>query len=98
MKITLTEEQKQKLEDQHKTERDSRICDRIKAVLLTSEGWTQKQIAQALRIHETTVCGHLKDYIFQEKLKPISGGSSSKLNEQQTIEIISHLEQNTYSQ
>ena len=34
MKITLTEEQKEKLEEQHKTERDSRICDRIKAVLL----------------------------------------------------------------
>jgi len=96
MKITLTEDQKQKLEDQHKTERDSRICDRIKAVLLASEGWTQKQIAQALRIHETTVWGHLKDYLLQEKLKPSSGGSSSKLNEQQTIEILSHLEQNTY--
>ena len=97
MKITLTEEQKQKLEEQHKTERDSRICDRIKAVLLANEGWTQRQIAQALRIHETTVWGHVKDYVIQEKLKPSSGGSSSKLNEQQTIEIISHLEQNTYS-
>ncbi len=96
MKITLTEEQKQKLEEQHKTERDSRICDRIKAVLLANEGWTQRQIAQALRIHETTVWGHVKDYVIQEKLKPSSGGSSSKLNEQQTIEIISHLEQNTY--
>lgn len=96
MKITLTEEQKQKLEEQHKTERDSRICDRIKAVLLASEGWTQKQIAQALRIHETTVWGHVNDYVLQEKLKPSSGGSSSKLNEQQTIEILSHLEQNTY--
>lgn len=96
MKITLSEEQKEKLEDQHKTERDSRICDRIKAVLLANEGWTQKQIAQALRIHETTVWGHVKDYVRQEKLKPISGGSSSKLNEQQTIEIIAHLEKNTY--
>ena len=82
MKITLSEEQKEKLEKQHKTERDSRICDRIKAVLLANEGWTQKQIAQALRIHETTVWGHVKDYVLQEKLKPISGGSSSKLNEQ----------------
>ena len=96
MKTTLSEEQKQKLEEQHKTERDSRVCDRIKAVLLASEGWTQKQIAQALRIHETTVWGHVKDYLLQEKLKPISGGSSSKLNEQQTIDIISHLEKNTY--
>jgi transposase len=96
MKITLSEEQKEKLEEQHKTERDSRICDRIKAVLLANEGWTQKQIAQALRIHETTVWGHVKDYLLQEKLKPISGGSSSKLNEQQTIDIIAHLEKNTY--
>ena len=38
MKITLSEEQKEKLEEQHKTERDSRICDRIKAVLLANEG------------------------------------------------------------
>lgn len=96
MKITLSKEQKEKLEEQHKTERDSRICDRIKAVLLANEGWTQKQIAQALRIHETTVWGHVKDYVLQEKLKPISGGSSSKLNEQQTTEIIAHLEKNTY--
>lgn len=96
MKITITEDQKQKLEEQHRTERDSSICDRIKAVLLASEGWTQKQIAQALRIHETTVWGHINDYVLQEKLKPSSGGSSSKLNEEQTIEILSHLEQNTY--
>lgn len=96
MKITLSKEQKEKLEEQHKTERDSRICDRIKAVLLANEDWTQKQIAQALRIHETTVWGHVKDYVLQEKLKPISGGSSSKLNEQQTTEIIAHLEKNTY--
>ena len=54
MKITISEEQKEKLEEQHKTERDSRVCDRIKAVLLANEGWTQKQITQALRIHETS--------------------------------------------
>lgn len=96
MKIVLSKEQKQKLEEQHTGERDSRICDRIKAVLLSSEGWTQKQIAQALRIHETTVWGHLKEYLLEEKLKPNSGGSLSKLNEQKTLALIYHLEQNTY--
>jgi transposase len=94
MKIVLSKEEKQKLEEQHTRERDSRICDRIKAVLF--EGWTQKQIAQALRIHETTVWGHLKEYLLEEKLKPNSGGSLSKLSEHQTLEIIYHLEQNTY--
>ena len=84
------------LEQQHKLERDSRVCDRIKAVLLSSEGWTQKQIAQALRIHETTVQTHLSDYVLREKLKPGSGGSSGKLDKVQTGELIRHLEQNVY--
>jgi transposase len=96
MNITLTEARKAGLEQQHKIERDSRICDRIKAVLLASEGWTQKQIAQALRIHETTVRDHINDYITREKLKPGSGGSSSKLDETNTKALIAHLEQNTY--
>jgi transposase len=96
MKINLTEEQKNNLERSHKSERDSRICDRIKAVLLANEGWTYKQIAQALRIHETTVWGHLSDYLHEEKLKPNGGGSKSKLNKQQTEELIAHLEENIY--
>ncbi len=52
MKITLTHQQKLRLEQMHDIERDSRVCDRIKAVLLASEGWSQIMISQALRIHE----------------------------------------------
>ena len=37
MKITLTPQQKQQLELMHDTERDRRVCDRIKAILLASE-------------------------------------------------------------
>ena len=58
MKIKLTETQKFYLEQQHKVEPNSDISDRIKAILLSNEGWTQKQIAQALRIHVTTVWSH----------------------------------------
>lgn len=96
MKIKLTEMQKFYLEQQHKTERDSRVSDRIKAILLANEDWKQKAIAQVLRIHETTVWGHLNDYLYEQKLNTKSGGSSSKLDETQTQELISHLEQNTY--
>ena len=96
MKIPLTEAQKIHLEAQHKCERDGRIRDRIKAVLLNDRGWTYKQIAQALLIHETTVWGYLCDYLREEKLKPSGGGSKSKLDDQQTSELISHLEKNTY--
>ncbi|WP_415668680.1 helix-turn-helix domain-containing protein, partial [Xenorhabdus nematophila] len=67
MKIHLTEDQKKALELMHDTTRDSRVCDRIKAVLLASEGWTTQRIAQALRIPESTVSRHLKDYFSEEK-------------------------------
>ena len=57
----------------HDTERDRRVCDRIKAILLASEGWSQAMISQALRIHELTVARHLSDYVFSEKLQPEEG-------------------------
>ncbi len=98
MKINLTPDQKTTLEKQHKSERDGRIRDRIKAVLLCSEGWTQRQIAQALRINESTVAEHLNDYLYLEgKLKPENGGAISKLNYHQTSELMAHLEDNTYT-
>jgi transposase len=96
MKINLTEAQRFYLKQQHNVERDSRVSDRIKAVLLADKGWTQKQIAAALLIHETTVWSHLNDYLYERNLYPDGGGSSSKLNESQTQELIAHLEKNTY--
>lgn len=96
MKIPLTEAEIIYLEERHKAEHDGRIRDRIKAVLLNDKGWTYKQIAEALLIHETTVWVYLSEYLREGKLKPNSGGSRSKLDEQQTEELIGHLEQNTY--
>lgn len=96
MKITLTEEQKQSLSSQHKLERDGRVRDRIKAVMLNDDGWTYAQISQALLIHESTVWGYLSDYRHYGKLNPTNGGSKSKLDDKQTEELIAHLEENTY--
>jgi transposase len=97
MKTTLTPQQKLQLEQMHDIERDSRACDRIKAVLLASEGWSQAMISQALRIHESTVARHLSDYVLSEKLKPENGGSQSKLSAIQTMHLIEHLAEKTYS-
>ena len=47
MEIKLTKEEKQDLEQQHQSERDKRIADRIKAVLLFSEGWGHRFISYA---------------------------------------------------
>ena len=65
--------------------RDGRVPDRVKAVLLAFEGWSQSMISQALRIHESTVARHLSDYILSEKLKPENGGSHSRLSAVQTM-------------
>ena len=96
MEIILTSAEKQSLEERHKKERDGRIKDRIKAVLLHSEGWSQLQISQALRIRSETVHDHLEAFKRTRKLKPENGGSEGYLNEIQTQELIAHLEDHTY--
>lgn len=94
-KFYITPEEKIALELRHKQCRDVKESDRIKAVLLRSESWTIPMIAQALRIHESTVARHIDDYI-DGKLTISSGGSTSMLSEVQTRELLSHLTQNTY--
>jgi transposase len=97
MKTILTETQKSDLETRHRTERNGKIRDRIKAVLLHSEGWRQKDIAQALRINESTVYDHLNEYRENKKLKIESGGSESKLGEIESKELDEYLKENTYA-
>lgn len=96
MKITLSSKKKKELEAMHDSTRDGRVRDRIKAVLLTSEGWSSAMISQALRIHETTVVRHINDYLQSEKLKPDNGGSQSRLSAAQTMQLIEHLAEYTY--
>ena len=96
MNIELSNQKKKQLERMHDSSRDRRVCDRIKAVLLASEGWSVSMISQALRIHQTTVIRHINDYLQSEKLKPENGGSQSKLNAAETMALIEHLTDNTY--
>ena len=93
----LTDEQKKDLELHHRYEGDKRVADRIKAVLLKNEGWKNKAIAQALRIHEETVRQHLTDWATDEKLKSENGGSYSKLDDIQTCSLDTHISNTTYT-
>ncbi len=93
----LNEEQKEYLELRHRYEGDKRVADRIKAVLLKNEGWKNKAIAQALRIHEETVRYYITDWTSDEKLKPENGGSYSKLNDTQSRALELHLGEITYT-
>ena len=94
-KFKLTVKEKEILEQRHNGCRDGKERDRIKAVLLRSEGWTIPMIAQALRIHQSTVARHINDYL-DGKLNIASGGSNSMLNEVQTNALLQHLTQKTY--
>ena len=94
----IDQDQKKALESHHRRERDGRVRDRIKAVLLKSEGWADTQIAQALRLHEETIRQHLKDWSNESKLRPENGGSKSKLTIAQTRALKAHLDGQIYTQ
>lgn len=95
-KIELTAEQKEALEMRHKKSCGKRESDRIKAVLLRDENWSTPMIAQALRIHETSVVRYIDDYLTDKKLTINSGGSKGYLTDEQTKELIVHLCNVTY--
>ena len=96
MKISLTHQEKSVLERRHQKCSDKRECDRIKAVLLSAEGWTVVMISQALRKHQTSIARHLNDYTISKKITSENGGSDSYLNEAQTTTAIAHLSDVTY--
>lgn len=94
IKIELIAKQKIALEELQRQSRDHHVRDRIRCVLLSSEGWSPPMIAQSQRIHETTVHRHLNDWLNDEKLKPENGGSDNHLSETQTAELITYLTDN----
>jgi transposase len=92
----LTGQERDQLKLQHKRERDKRVADRIKAVLLFDRGWSPQQIAEALFISDQAVRDHIEDYKTSQKLAPDSGGSEEKLSKEQSAQLESHLRVHTY--
>lgn len=94
-RIQLSKQEKSDLELRHMQCLDRKEGDRIKAVLLRSEGWTVPIISQALRLNKATIIRHLNEYR-EGKLCNARGGSDSHLSDSQTQELIAHLDENTY--
>ena len=92
----LTKIERSELKAQHRLERDRRICDRIKAILLYDEGWSSQQIAKVLLLSSDSIQNHVADYKSSRKLKPEGGGSSEKLTPHQSRELEKHLQNHTY--
>jgi len=96
MKHFLSQKDREDLKAQHKKERDRRVCDRIKAVLLLDEGRSHQEIAHVLLLSDEAIRHHIQDYLSSRKLKPENGGSKGYLNEQHTKDLLEHLENHTY--
>lgn len=94
--ISLSDDERAILRAQHKRERDKRICDRIKAVLLFDKKWSIASIAEALLISEDAVREHISEYRESKKLKPESGGSVEKLSSEQSKKLEEHLQCHIY--
>jgi transposase len=94
--MIISKEEIASLKLRHRTERDGRVRDRIKAVVLHSQGWSNEDIATALLIHVDTVGDHIREYQAEKKLKPENGGSNSLLSHAHTTELIAHLEASSY--
>lgn len=69
MRDFLTEEQVKVLKLTHKTIKDKKLADRIKAVLMVHFGFTFSQISQALLIDEITI----RRYVEKFKEKGVEG-------------------------
>jgi len=94
--IFLSDAEQAQLKIQHRHERDGRIRDRIKAVLLFDKGWSMAAIAEALLLSDDAIRDHITDYRESKKLKPENGGSTQKLSIEHSNELAEHLRSQTY--
>jgi transposase len=94
--IFLSDDERAQLRAQHKRERDGRVRDRIKAVLLYDKSWSIAAIAEALLLSEDAIREHINEYRESKKLKPENGGSAEKLSIKQSEQLRQHLQHHAY--
>lgn len=92
----LTREERSKLLVQHKTERDKRIADRIKVVLLSDDNWSAESIAEALFIDDATVRRHLNSYKEEQRIELNHKGSEPLLTKNESALLSVHLDEECY--
>lgn len=96
MERKLTTQERIDLQKRHKSERDKRVCDRIKAVLAYDDGYSYSEISRLLLLDDETVRRHIKQYFLSHKLAPENGGSSSYLSQIESEALKAHLSEELY--
>ncbi len=98
MKAFLSPQQRETLIAEHKKERDGRRRDRIKVILWSDEGVTQKEIAWRLFISVDAVHDYLEAYKEEDgRLTPNHKGSEPILTEAESTQLSAHLEAVVYT-
>lgn len=97
--LALTIEEVRSLKALHRSCRDRRLADRIKAVVLLGTGWTVSDTAEALMLDEDTIHEYVQLYRRGGTDLLLSlhyRGSSPKLSPEQMNALDQHLSQTTY--
>jgi len=95
--MNLSSELKIELEKRARQTKDKHEHTRLCVILARSEGMSHESIAQAHRISVSSVYQYLLDYEQENRTQHnLRGGSESKLNAEQTQELLNHLQKNTY--
>src|SRR5215469_789937 len=95
----LTKDQIASLKILHRTLRDRRFADRVKAVVLLGNGWSPPQVAEALLVDEKTIRNWFALYreAGEEGLTQLHyQGKPPMLDESQQAELAKHLDEHTY--
>ncbi len=82
---------------QHKKERDGRIKDRIKAILLYDKKKTIPEIAECLFLSSSTINRYIEEYFKNERLTPLNKGTEGKLSKNEARRLSAHIEDHTYT-
>jgi len=95
-KLFLPPSERNSLKALHRANRDKRICDRIKSILLLDNGWSFDKIATVLLLDSDTIRRYYRAYTEGGKellLVLHYSGKSAKLNNDQIEEIKSHVKE-----
>ena len=93
----LSEDQRKDLHEKLSKEKNARVLDKIRAILLHDMGYCLTDIGTFLFLSPETISRHIQEYLEQEKLSIDSGGSKSKLTPKQTEELLEYLSSNRYA-
>jgi transposase len=96
---SLSKEKIAELEKLHRSLRDKRQADRVKAVIALSKGWSSAQVAEILLFDEKTSRHYFDRYQkggLEALLDDNYTGAEPKLNEHQISELDAHLEEHIF--